>query len=321
MTLCLHPRRRARAAPRCSASFSAAMRSPADAADDDLRDQCATARVAARNDDAAGVARALHDGAAVNARNRLGESALLIALKKNRADLAQLVLDAGADVNEAAVNGVTPLMAAAYAGNVEMTRTLLARGADVAPADRIEEERDDIRGRRRPHGDRDACCSHKGVDPNAVYRNDLTALMWAAGYGQDRDGSALLDAGARVDPRGQSRQERARHGARVQARPQTVELLESAAPQPLKRRTRRRVRSAVLRAKRAAAGRTPAEAPSAPGGRRGRRAHVAARRRHAAAPAPAAPSSSRGERRSCSPSAPAFLLPHAGSVTPKNLTG
>ena len=34
--------------------------------------------------------RALHDGAAVNSRNRLGESALLIALKKNRADLAQL---------------------------------------------------------------------------------------------------------------------------------------------------------------------------------------------------------------------------------------
>jgi len=62
-----------------------------------------------RNDDASGIERALRDGAAVNSRNRLGESALLIALKKNRGDFAQTLLAAGADVNEAAVNGVTPL--------------------------------------------------------------------------------------------------------------------------------------------------------------------------------------------------------------------
>ena len=57
-----------------------------------------------RNDDASGIERALRDGAAVNSRNRLGESALLIALKKNRADFAQALLAAGADVNEAAVD-------------------------------------------------------------------------------------------------------------------------------------------------------------------------------------------------------------------------
>jgi ankyrin repeat protein len=46
-----------------------------------------------------------------------------------------------------------------------------------------------------------------GVDPNAVYGNDLTALMWAAGYSNDvpdAEGMAavkvLVDAGARIGP-------------------------------------------------------------------------------------------------------------------------
>src|SRR6476659_7210092 len=73
---------------------------PARAADDDAFATNARLLASMRNDDGAGVSRALRDGAAVNSRNRLGESALLMALKKNRADLAQLVLDAGADVNE-----------------------------------------------------------------------------------------------------------------------------------------------------------------------------------------------------------------------------
>jgi len=37
----------------------------------------------------------------------------------------------------------------------------------------------------------------KGVDPNAVYHNDLTALMWAAGFGKTATVNALLAAGAR----------------------------------------------------------------------------------------------------------------------------
>src|SRR5436190_19541798 len=66
--------------------------------------------VAARAGDEAGLVRALADGAAVNARNRIGESALVIALKNEQPALASRMLDAGADVNLAAVNGVTPLM-------------------------------------------------------------------------------------------------------------------------------------------------------------------------------------------------------------------
>ena len=41
----------------------------------------------------------------------------------------------------------------------------------------------------------------KGVDPNAVYNNDLTALMWAAGYGKTATVKALLAAGAKPQMR------------------------------------------------------------------------------------------------------------------------
>ena len=76
--------------------------------------------LAARNADPAALARELKQGAAANARNRLGETALLIAIKKNELGMAATMLDAGTDINLAAVNGVTPLMAAAYAGQVPM---------------------------------------------------------------------------------------------------------------------------------------------------------------------------------------------------------
>src|SRR5947207_4497070 len=93
---------------------------------------------AARAGDAAGVARALFDGATPNARNRVGETALVITLKNGQTDLARRMLDAGTDVNLAAVNGITPLMAAAHGGHVEMVRTLLAKDAEIGAIDRLQ---------------------------------------------------------------------------------------------------------------------------------------------------------------------------------------
>ena len=195
-------------------------------ADDDPFAVNARLLASVRNEDGAGVTRALRDGAAVNSRNRLGESGLLIALKKNRADLARLLLDAGADVNEAAVNGITPLMAAAYAGDVEMTRALLERGADPAPVDRIGKNAITYAA-GEGHTEIVRMLLGKGIDPNAVYRNDLTALMWAAGYGHADTARALIEAGARIDAvdnRGKSALDIARefkHAA-------TVDVLEKA---------------------------------------------------------------------------------------------
>jgi ankyrin repeat protein len=66
---------------------------------------------------------------------------------------------------------------------------------------------------------------------NAVYRNELTALMWASGYGHADTVRALIAAGARVDPvdnRGKSALDMAREFKHVE----TVELLERAMRSP-----------------------------------------------------------------------------------------
>jgi len=211
-------------------SLALVVPSLAGAATDEELARNARLLASARNDDAAGVTRALKEGAAVDSRNRLGETGLLIALKKNRADMAQAFLDADANVNVAAINGVTPLMAAAYAGDAAMARALIDRGANVAAVDELGknaityaagEGRTDVVRLLLAHG----------VDPNAIYRNDLTALMWAAGYGQTETARALIDAGARVDlvdNRGKSAIDMARDFKHVD----TVQVLEQALRSP-----------------------------------------------------------------------------------------
>ncbi len=51
------------------------------------------------------------------------------------------------------------------------------------------------------HGAIVAALLAHGVDANATYANQLTALMWAAGYGRDEVVKVLLAAGARTEPR------------------------------------------------------------------------------------------------------------------------
>ena len=113
------------------AAVLAAFAAPAvRAADDEQVPLNARFLAFARAADAAGMTRTLKEGAAVNSRNRLGETALVIVLKQNRVDLATMLVGAGADVNLAAINGITPLMAAAYGGHTEFVAVLLDKGAD-----------------------------------------------------------------------------------------------------------------------------------------------------------------------------------------------
>jgi len=180
--------------------------------------------VAARNADAAAIKRELAAGAMVNSRNRLGESALVIVLKKERADLATVLLDAGADVNLAAVNGITPLMAASFAGQDEIVRRLLAQGANPRAIDRLQKTAMVYAAGEGRTGIVKMLVA-AGIDPNEVYANDLTALMWAAGFGKTATVRALLDAGAdpaRKDNRGKT----AADIAREQGFSETVALLQ-----------------------------------------------------------------------------------------------
>src|SRR6185503_16374275 len=73
--------------------------------------------IAAREGDAARVDRVLAQGAAPDARNRVGKTSLWISSERGRLDLVERLLAAGADPNLAALDGVTPLMAASYSGH------------------------------------------------------------------------------------------------------------------------------------------------------------------------------------------------------------
>jgi ankyrin repeat protein len=136
------------------------------------------------------------------------------------------MLDAGTDVNLAAVNGVTPLMAAAYGGQKDMVELLLARGASIDAIDRLNKN---AMTYAAGEGRTDVVLLllARGVDPNAVYQNDLTALMWAAGNGKLATVKALLAAGARPglkDNRGKTALDLAREGKHAEV----VALLENA---------------------------------------------------------------------------------------------
>ena len=76
-------------------------------------------------------ARALLDwGAAIDAKDREGATALANAARAGKTAVAMLLIDRGANVNARAVNGSTPLFYAAEADRAVMVRLLLDRGAD-----------------------------------------------------------------------------------------------------------------------------------------------------------------------------------------------
>jgi ankyrin repeat protein len=262
--------------------------------------------LAARNGDAAGVDRALKAGASPNARNRLGETVLVIALKKNDLTMATTMIDAGADVNRAAVNGVTPLMAAAFGGHTATATTLLAKGADFKPVDRLQKNAM-IYAAGAGSTEIVQMLIAKCADPNAVYANDLTALMWAAGFGKTATVKALLDVGARADlrdNRGKTASDMAREGkfdeTGAARNPHLVSLIPGAP------------RSAG--AAHVAHATKPFRA-----GRHDRRLRLSAPATCRTAPAISQlVARCTAERKSLSAT---FLPAHPGSVRPKNLTG
>ena len=84
--------------------------------------------------------RALLDGgAAVDAADTKGRTALGMAVGGGHVEVARLLLDRGADVNRqtSAQFGITPLMTAAMRGDADMARLLIERGADVAARNRL----------------------------------------------------------------------------------------------------------------------------------------------------------------------------------------
>lgn len=73
----------------------------------------------------------LQQGADVNARDILGESALIYAIEAGNVKIVQMLIDKGADVNMRTKLGVTPLVRAATLGRRKIVEILLSHGADI----------------------------------------------------------------------------------------------------------------------------------------------------------------------------------------------
>ena len=184
-------------------------------------------------------ARALLDrGAAIDAKDREGKTALAKAAEADKLALVRLLLERGANINARAVDGSTPLFTAAEQDRGAVVALLLERGADpnllgrrglrpLAAAafngstESVEALLKLARTRMRSTTTAQArsftplamgtlrlprCFFKPGVDANRRYAHGLTALMWAAGY----DASAgvddvdvtiktLIDHGAAID--------------------------------------------------------------------------------------------------------------------------
>lgn len=64
----------------------------------------------------------------LSARNQAGDSALMLAVLKSNAEIVDLLLAAGAEINH---DGWTPLAYAAFEGHVDLLGRLIEKGADV----------------------------------------------------------------------------------------------------------------------------------------------------------------------------------------------
>ena len=137
----------------------------------------------------------LEQGAKVNSRDRNGDSPLNMAATKGNAALVDVLLKNGADVNLANLAGVTPLMGAAFGSSPDIVRKLLASGAKIEPLDRVKKNAATYAA---GNGCSDCLLEliRAGTPINAPLDNNLTLLMWAAGYGQESSVRLLLAQGA-----------------------------------------------------------------------------------------------------------------------------
>ena len=160
---------------------------------------------AARGQDAGTVRTLIADGAAVNARQADGATALHWAAYRDDHEVAELLLGAGADVAAANELGATPLWLAASNGSAQMVERLLDAGADPNVA--LPEGETPVMTAARTGGAQAVrLLLAAGADINAAETSrDQTALMWAVAQGHHDVIKMLLEHGADVAARSRIR--------------------------------------------------------------------------------------------------------------------
>ena len=113
----------------------------------------------------------------------------------NLVRLKELIEQHGANIETPNTSKVTPLMTAAYLGNLAMVNRLLEKNANIHAVDQLKKTAI-VYAAGSGHTEVVARLLEAGIDINARYPNELTALMWAAGAGHDKTVALLLERGA-----------------------------------------------------------------------------------------------------------------------------
>ena len=147
----------------------------------------------------------LSRGANVNARAVNGSTPLFYATQEDRANIVGVLLERGADPNLTGRSGLSPLEAAAYNDSPNIAKLLLQHGAKPDAPDENGKGAM-IYAAGRGNTPVVALLLDAGVDVNRRYGHNLTALMWAAGHdaaagSQDIEATVklLLARGAKAD--------------------------------------------------------------------------------------------------------------------------
>ena len=150
---------------------------------------------AVRIDDARGVQRLLLRGMDPNTRTEQGEPALVVALREeNWAAAGALLQHPGLDLEATNPAGETALMMAALRGRADWVGRLLERGARV----HREGWSPVLYAASGPEPAALALLLDRGAPVNARAPNGTTPLMMAARYGDQRSVDLLLSRGADV---------------------------------------------------------------------------------------------------------------------------
>jgi len=154
--------------------------------------------IAVQTGDLASVETALREGIDPNTHDTTGTSLLHWAVQQDYPEIVQLLVRAGALVNEHSDHVPTHVSNAAGDGNLSMVQTLLALGADVDVGTPLHTavayDQPEITSYLLDHG----------ADVNARDPEGRTALFFAAMYGHDNLVRLLLAYGADKDMQDQN---------------------------------------------------------------------------------------------------------------------
>jgi ankyrin repeat protein len=143
----------------------------------------------------------LDGGAAAQAQDPDGTTALHWAVRQNDVELADRLLDAGADPSAANRYGITPLHLAAQNGSAKMVRRLLDAGANANETVDLGETAL-MTAARTGRVEAAEVLLERGVKVDArELWHGQTALMWAAAQGHADMVAVLLEHGADVNAR------------------------------------------------------------------------------------------------------------------------